>query len=63
MFTAHQEMQMHTTQTQLYCMDKITYMFRLMTAAIIRVITKTQNDMRTAAPVVRDRETYTPSVM
>jgi len=62
-FTVYQEMQMHTKQTQFYCMDKIIYMFRLMMAATVRLITKTQNDMRTAALVVRDREPYTRSVM
>ena len=51
-------MQMHTKQTRLYCTDIIIYMFQLMTAAIIRLITKTQN-MCTAALVVRDRVTYT----
>jgi len=56
-------MQTHTKQIQLYCTDKIIYMFRLMTAAIIRLITKTQNDMCTAALVVRDREPYTRTVM
>jgi len=61
-FTVYEEMQMHTKQTQLYCTDKIIYMFQLMTAAIIRVITKTQNERRKATLVVRDRELNTPSV-
>ena len=34
-----------------------------MTAAIIKVITKTQNDMRKVELMVRDREPNTPSVM
>ena len=63
MFTVYEEMQMHTKQTQLYCTDKIIYMFQLMTAAIIRVITKTQNERRKAALMVRDHELNTPSVM
>ena len=43
--------------------NKTIYTFRLMTAAIIKVITKTQNDMRKVELMVRDREPNTPSVM
>ena len=58
-----QERELFSVSTLLFFAEKVSYIFRLMTVAIIRLLKKYKNEIFTTTLVVRDVEPYKRSVI